>query len=237
MTGFAVPEGVHAVSDQGGNLVVLDQRTGHWHTLNRTGASIFEELCRSADLDLVVKQLGQRHQGVPAERIRADAENMTAELVRRGLLEPPKERAGRTAGVLMVTPDDHKPTAHRHRLAALVGFLLALVLLRLPFRISTTVVTALKRRMTRRDATRAEALQYLAATRRTTRHHPGRVACLETSLTAVLTAVLLGRRLDWCFGFAVDPQTFHAWIEVANVPVVEPLDDPVLPTYRRVLRV
>lgn len=65
------------------------------------------------------------------------------------------------------------------------------------------------------------------------RHYPGRVTCLELSLTAAFRR----QRIDWCFGFATDPQAFHSWIEVAGNPVTEPTDDPILPTYRRMFRV
>jgi Transglutaminase-like superfamily len=33
--------------------------------------------------------------------------------------------------------------------------------------------------------------------------------------------------VDWCFGTAVDPQTFHTWIEVDGVPVTDPTKDPI----------
>ncbi|GAA4914153.1 hypothetical protein ACFPM3_22975 [Streptomyces coeruleoprunus] len=35
----------------------------------------------------------------------------------------------------------------------------------------------------------------------TARWWPGRAACMETSLGAVLAAALFGRRLDWCLPF------------------------------------
>ncbi|MFC9222993.1 lasso peptide biosynthesis B2 protein [Streptomyces hygroscopicus] len=52
--------------------------------------------------------------------------------------------------------------------------------------------------------------------RHTARWWPGRAACMETSLGAVLAAALLGRRLDWCLGarFAPPPVEYHAWAEL-----------------------
>jgi len=101
------------------------------------------------------------------------------------------------------------------RLAAAAGLALALVLLRLPFR-HTVRAARLARRLGRRelDAARAEAL--VGAVRHTARWWPGRAACMETSLGAVLAAALLGRRLDWHLGarFAPPPVEYHAWAEL-----------------------
>ncbi|MFD1047277.1 lasso peptide biosynthesis protein [Kibdelosporangium lantanae] len=46
-----------------------------------------------------------------------------------------------------------------------------------------------------------------------------------------------GHRIDWCFGFAFDPRTFHAWIAVNGQPVTDNADDPVRSTYQQVLTV
>ncbi|MGW1326428.1 lasso peptide biosynthesis B2 protein [Streptomyces antibioticus] len=101
------------------------------------------------------------------------------------------------------------------RLAAAAGLVLALALLRLPLR-HTVRAVRLARRLGRRDldAARAEAL--VGAVRHTARWWPGRAACMETSLGAVLAAALLGRRLDWCLGarFAPPPVEYHAWAEL-----------------------
>ncbi|MBL1120277.1 lasso peptide biosynthesis B2 protein [Streptomyces sp. 110] len=80
----------------------------------------------------------------------------------------------------------------RERAAAAAGLALALVLLRLPFR------------------------HTVRAVRHTARLWPGRAACMETSLGAVLAAALLGRRLTWCLGarFAPPPVEYHAWAEL-----------------------
>ncbi|MCK7622508.1 lasso peptide biosynthesis B2 protein [Streptomyces sp. RS10V-4] len=104
---------------------------------------------------------------------------------------------------------------YTERLAATAGLALALVLLRLPFR-HTVRATRLARRLGRRElgAARAEAL--VGAVRHTARWWPGRAACMETSLGAVLAAALLGRRLDWHLGarFAPPPVEYHAWAEL-----------------------
>lgn len=235
MTAFVIPENVHTSPDADGRLVVLNERTGNWHALNATAADLYQRLTGTATIDHLVSDMAARYRGVPSNRIRADIERTVAELVRRGLLEPADGHTRQAAAMLMAPPA--ATTGHRHRLVTAVAFLLAVVLLRLPFRIQTRTVTALKRRFTHRTATERETLCGLATTRLVSKHYPGRVACLELSLTTVLAAVLLGRRIDWCFGYATDPRRFHAWVAVDGVPVTEPMDDPIAPTYRLVVRV
>lgn len=101
------------------------------------------------------------------------------------------------------------------RAAAAAGLALALVLLPLPFR-HTTRAARLARRVGRRPLTPARAQALVGAVRHTGRLWPGRCACMETSLGAVLAAALLGQRLDWCLGarFAPPPVEYHAWAEL-----------------------
>ncbi|WP_063764573.1 lasso peptide biosynthesis B2 protein [Streptomyces sp. NRRL F-5053] len=109
------------------------------------------------------------------------------------------------------------------RLAAAAGLALALVLLRLPFRHTVRGARAARRAgRWPMEAAQAEAL--VNAVRHAARWWPGRAACLETSLGAVLAAALLGRRLDWCLGarFAPPPVEYHAWAQLpAHGPVGE----------------
>lgn len=107
------------------------------------------------------------------------------------------------------------------RCAAAAGLALALVLLRLPFRHTLRAVRC-ARRAGRRPLTAAQAEALVEAARHTSRLWPGRAACMETSLGAVLAAALLGRRLHWSLGvrFAPPPVEYHAWAEL-------PEDGPV----------
>ncbi|MGA5497679.1 lasso peptide biosynthesis B2 protein [Streptomyces cinereoruber] len=103
------------------------------------------------------------------------------------------------------------------RAAATVALALALVLLRLPFR-HTARAARLARRVGRRPLGPASAEALVGAVRHAARWWPGRAACMETSLGAVLAAALLGRRLDWCLGarFAPPPVEYHAWAELPD---------------------
>lgn len=238
MTRFVIPDGVHTERAADGRLVLLNGNTGHWHALNRTGADIYEELVRASDLDHIVDRLAQRYHAVPENRIRDDVKRVTADLVRQGLLRPVEPGHVRRHGaVLMAAPGASATEPRRRRVLTVVAFVLALVLLRLPFRMTTSVLRVLKRRLADRDATVPEAHYHLVTVRHVTRYYPGRVSCLESSLTVVLAAALLRQRIDWCFGFATDPQRFHAWIEVAGEPVTERTDEPIPGTYQRVVRV
>nr|WP_184293704.1 lasso peptide biosynthesis B2 protein [Nocardiopsis algeriensis] len=111
----------------------------------------------------------------------------------------------------------------RDRCAGLLGFTLAVVLLRLPLKYSVAVVAQLKRR-TPGPATVAETETAVVAARRAARWFPGRAACLENSLAAALTALLMGHRVDWCIGARLMPYAAHAWVEAEGVPVGEPAE-------------
>jgi hypothetical protein len=236
MTRFTVPDTVHATEDGNGDLVLLNRATGRWHKLNRTGTDFFQTLRSGADVEQAIGVLTERHPAIPPDRIRSDIEQLVATLVERGLLVLGEDRRSPGA-VLMTAPAPGRAPRLRHRVSAAFAFLLALVLLRLPFRHTTAVVTRLRGLLARRTAREHEALAALSAAYWVSRFYPGRVACLEVSLTAVLTAALWRLRVDWCFGTAVDPQTFHAWIEVGGRPVTVSSEDPIPPTYRRVLLV
>jgi hypothetical protein len=92
------------------------------------------------------------------------------------------------------------------------------------FRIQLALVRA-TRRWCRRGAGSKEAAATVATVDWAARRYPGRAACLEQSLTAVLLAAAAGRRLDWCLGAAPDPYRFHAWVEAQGRPVPTE-DDP-----------
>ncbi len=108
----------------------------------------------------------------------------------------------------------------RHRCAGMLGFTMAVILLRFPLKCSVAFVGKLKSRVTR-SATVEEAATIVAAGRAPARWFPGRAACLENSLAAALTALLLRRTVDWCIGARLMPYAAHAWIEVSGVSVGE----------------
>jgi hypothetical protein len=101
--------------------------------------------------------------------------------------------------------------------------MMAILLLRLPFRHTVRVVRC-ARRLGHRPLNPDPAAALIAAVQHTGRLWPGRIACMERSLGAVLAAALLRRELSWCVGarFALPPTEYHAW---ASLPGVGPVGE------------
>ncbi|GLF99451.1 lasso peptide biosynthesis B2 protein [Streptomyces yaizuensis] len=110
----------------------------------------------------------------------------------------------------------------RERALARLGLAVAVLLLRLPFRWAVRVAQ-LARIAGRRPLSADRALEVVEAVRYAGRRWPVRVACLESSLGAMLACALLGRRLTWCVGTRVEPPTeYHAW---ARIPGGQPVGE------------
>jgi hypothetical protein len=126
-------------------------------------------------------------------------------------------------------------------LGAPVALLGAVLAVRLPFAAVHRAVHATRGRWAVRPEDLGRAEEFLTAVRRAARWYPGRAACLEVSLAAVLMSAACRRRLDWCLGAAPDPFRFHAWIACDGAPVTASLtapgEDGAPPAYRAVLTV
>nr|WP_275041895.1 lasso peptide biosynthesis B2 protein [Nocardiopsis halophila] len=122
--------------------------------------------------------------------------------------------------------DTAGPPASPGRLAAAtVGFVIALAALRLcPLRVCLALAKA-GTALTPRPAGAGEAEAILAARDRVARLYLGRSACLENSLAAHLTGVLVRRRFTWCLGCRFAPCEAHAWVEAQDGPVGEEAAD------------
>lgn len=116
------------------------------------------------------------------------------------------------------SPSD-RPRLSR-RIAGVLGFWTAIILLRFSLKHSIALFAALKRR-TPALATVAETADAVAAARAAAKWFPGRAACLENSLATALTAILMRRSPDWCIGVRLMPYAAHAWVEVEGTPVGE----------------
>jgi hypothetical protein len=119
------------------------------------------------------------------------------------------------------------------RAVAWLGLAAAVVLLRLPFRVTVRAVRC-ARWVGRRPVPDGQALVMVQAVRHAGRRWPMRVACLESALGAVLACALSGRRLTWCVGarIAPPPAEYHSWAQTpGGTPVGEYTDDgwPYLP--------
>lgn len=125
------------------------------------------------------------------------------------------------------------------RLASVTAFLvllMAALLIKTPFRMAYATVQ-FTRRWCRSEMPVTRAARIVTAIEYSARFYPGRAACMEKSLAAVLMAAFTGRRLNWCLGAAPDPYRFHAWVETGDEPVVAPDDFTQPRNYLRVLTV
>jgi len=211
----------HQSHDHGG-VVILDTSAGRWIALNPTAGEFWRSWDSGAGFEEGVAEVAARHPEVPIESVRADARQLLADLVRCGLVEiGPRVAAGGTAAI-MAEPDDAGTGPRPGWLrvgAAMVILMAASVLVRCSFRASFALVRASRRNWCRRTPTPQQAAIAVAAVGRAARHYPGRAACLEQSLAAVLLSAIRRRRLDWCLGSVPDPYRFHAWVELAGEPV------------------
>ncbi|GGN14587.1 hypothetical protein GCM10011609_63940 [Lentzea pudingi] len=234
MPDFVVPSTVHVRPGGRGDMVVLNTYTGQWHLLNATGRVVFDELRRSGDLGSAVTALKSRFPRVEVDVLRADVDRLVTELVERDLL-----RLARRAGGVPIALPEWRSVAMPlgRRVLTTACLLVSVVLLRLPLSWAIAFVLRLKRRLARCPATEPEGSAVLRDVHAVSHWFPGRVACMELSLTTVLLGALRGLGLDWCFGHSRDPLTFHSWVEAQGVVVRHDDDEPVSPTYERVLAV
>ncbi|MGW3962508.1 lasso peptide biosynthesis B2 protein [Amycolatopsis sp. NPDC005003] len=207
---------VHVAADHGGGLI-MNTRAGRWYALNATAELMVRELRRTGDVDAVVRAVAAIFPGVPESRIRGDAEDLARQVPVRKLVS--------FAGSSDLTvsearvPAVAEPGVRRRWLRSRVSLVLAILLLCLPFHCAVQAVSTL-RRLGRKPATVGQTAEVLAAVDRAARLFPCRVACLERTLTAVLTSALCGFRLNWAIGVAEDPYRFHAWVEAEGKAIV-----------------
>ncbi|GHA96170.1 lasso peptide biosynthesis B2 protein [Streptomyces chryseus] len=244
MTELRIPPHVHAGEAPHGGTVLFNARSGQWYAMNGTARDLWEEWRRTGDFDTGVQAVADRFPGVRYDHVRLDAERLAGDLAERGLVATEKHRApdagagpdageGRAYGQAVCAPP--ADGVRWLRTAGWLGLCLALVLLRLPFRVPAQAVDVLKRPRSRlRPATMHQAEAMLAVVRRVADGYPGRAACLEHSLGTVLGLALAGLAADWCLGSADDPYRFHAWVEIDGETVTRhEADDRV--SFRRVL--
>lgn len=222
---------VRHTSGTQGDVLILDIREGLWITLNPTAGRLWRSWQAGATFEEAVAEISARHPAVSPESIRADAERLVQALYSKGLITalhshgliagiPQSALIG--AGTEMAEPEaaslGPRPTLHRAG-GALIALLVADVLIRCSFRLAFALVRASRRSWCRQPATPLQGARNVAAVNWAARCYPGRAACLEQSLAAVLLAAAKRRQLDWCIGSASNPYRFHAWTEVGGQPI------------------
>jgi hypothetical protein len=238
MTDFLVPPNVNVAMDANERMVLLNKETGRWYALNTTGTTVFEKLRNGSSIDETIAALVAMYPDIPGKRLSEDAHDILFALVKRGLLVPDVPRARLSAAIDMALPTTSTSRIRfLDRMTVLAAFPSTLLLLRLPFRISLAFIGWLKGNWVVQEADRDDTIATLTAVGVLAKHHPGRLACLERSLTCVLALAFRRHGADWCFGVSTDPRSFHAWVEIAGTPVLLPQDEPVTSVYRPVFRV
>jgi len=232
-----IPEEVHCRTYSHGGMVVLNRTTGRWHALNASAGILWRAWQARESFEQGVAAVADHYPKVPPDRIRTDAEQLLNQLVSRGLLQVSLPERGAAAAMAQSPRTYTGPVTGRlEQLLAFACLLLSVACARLPFRATYRLVQFLHRRCAEPPAAR-RARTIVAAVHLAARWYPGRAACFEQSLAAVLLATLSGLRLDWCLGAAADPYRFHAWVEIAGTPVPEPGEPAERAPFVRVLTV
>jgi Transglutaminase-like superfamily/Coenzyme PQQ synthesis protein D (PqqD) len=238
MVTVQIPDEVHCRTYPHGGMVVLNRATGRWHALNASASILWRAWQARESFEQGVAAVADRHPEVPPDRIRTDAERLLNQLVSRGLLQVCLPERGAAAAMAQAPLAYTGPSpAPWERSLAFGCLLFAVACTRLPFRAIYRLVRFLHRRRRAEPAAAHRARSIVAAVHLTARWYPGRAACYEQSLAAVLLAALFGLRLDWCLGAAADPYRFHAWVETAGAPVPEPGEPAEQAPFVRVLTV
>ncbi|WP_435172722.1 lasso peptide biosynthesis B2 protein [Actinacidiphila sp. bgisy145] len=206
--------------DIGHALVLVDYRTGGVRMLRPPASAQWEATSRTGVLDAIDPAL-------------------VRPLLALGLLTPTREPAPWPPALRAVPTEagwgsaEHRAAADRPLggtrartlTAAAAALAVAFAVTRCGRRGMWRTVTLLSAVCARavRPATSEQAAGAVNAVRRAGWYSPGRTACLEESVAAVL--LLSARRLGvrWCHGVASDPIRLHAWVQtVDGADVAEP---------------
>lgn len=243
MRSLSIPGHVHHGAGEHGGSVLLNMRTGQWYAMNPVADALWRAWRSTGDFDSAITAMAAEYPDASPDHIRQDAQTLAKALAERGLVvldgpvppgPPPAECDLPGTPVIAAIDDVH--AAPWRRAMALCAFVVAVLLLRLPFRATVAVVTGLRHVWCRRAAHTADVALAIATVRKVSGWFPGRVACLETSLAVLLAMTLQRRSVDWIIGVAQDPYRFHAWTEVDGIPVIGDYDSG-FEQFRRVLRI
>ncbi|MCC3767661.1 lasso peptide biosynthesis B2 protein [Streptomyces sp. UNOC14_S4] len=231
---LTTPAGVHHASCREGTAI-LDCRSGQWVMLDPDASRIWQVIIARGTTDGLARQVAA-WRGTD-EAVVAPAISETVEhLVARGLLTdapgnepaPAPENLARRLPPAVAVPDQVRL---RFRILAVVALAVALAVLRLPLRARVRLVHAISclPYATPKDL----GMLYAAVLTVRPPWWRGRLACMETSLTVVVGAALLGRRARWVLGARFLPHAAHAWAEVPDGAVgrdgQEAVDRPWIP--------
>ncbi len=237
-----VPDSLVCRSFPHGGMLMLDQASGRWHALNPTASTLWMHWQRGVSFENSVTTLVDRYPQVAPDRIHDDAEQLLDELVARGLIRVRVHPAGGAVTMAdAARPPRLRSTTWRRRMlpaVALCCVIVAVVGSRLPFRTIHWTLRNVRKAWCRGPVSFERACSIVGAVHRVASWYPGRLACLEQSLAAVVLATLVRQQLVWCLGAATDPYRFHAWVEADGKAVPDPYEpEAAAPDYRRVVAV
>jgi hypothetical protein len=215
---------VIAVFDRAGYGLLLNVRTHKYHPINRTMGKLWCWLADGTPQHVAEQALAGDYPEVPAKTLRTDTEAALRQLETYALLPATQSKraplAGRYAASKplpsrrVAVTDLSEPVPVHFRVIGFVGFVIAVVLMRLPFPIMLRILRA-SSRIRAQNPTVADTKQMLAAVGRIAAHHPGWAECYEISIGARIALTMLGKPPAWLllavFGTKV---TLHGCLEV-----------------------
>ncbi|MEU2872998.1 lasso peptide biosynthesis B2 protein [Streptomyces olivoreticuli] len=212
---LTTPEGVYHASCCEGTAI-LDVRSGRWVMLDADASRIWQTVIARGTTDGLVRGVAAWC-GTDEAAVAPAVASMVEQLVARGLLtdapghEPAPETEDLAQQQTAAVPVPERAPLHI-RLLAVVALAVALAVLQLPLRIRIRLVRA----TSHLPYATPKDLGVLHAAVLSVRPPwwRGRLACMETSLTVVVGAALLGRRARWVLGARFLPHAAHAWAEV-----------------------
>jgi hypothetical protein len=240
-------------------MVALNQQTGRPTALNRTAITVLQTLNAGGNGKDAVQVLSEQFPGISLSRLRIDvasaidscrasgllADAISGESVRHTLPDWPGPQLEQTPDVetFRVRPlypaeefefsDQEKllgrqvlEQAHRLRQSGLTATITHLRENCQDFTEEATLESI------QRDIVLIRQLSLEAG------HENQRIACYESSLSAVLLAALRGQQVAWCLGVNFRPHAvYHAWAEAGGRPVLISIDEPIEGVYQQLVSI
>jgi hypothetical protein len=228
MVNLKVADHIRYASQDHGGVVILDTAAGEWVVLNETAGDLWRCWDSGGEFDKGVEDVAGQYPEIPPAEIRADARQLLNELVGRGIVEVAITSPSVATMARVATETGGRRPGRLRVIVAMLALGLADLLARCSFRVSLALVRLSRRGWCDRVPTPERAARTVEAVSAAAQWYPGRAACLEQSLAAVLLAATVRCRLDWCLGWLPDPYRFHAWVAVEGQPVPAPGEAPAL---------
>jgi hypothetical protein len=221
-------------TDTHDQTLFLQIRTGQWFVGNAVYTALWDGLEEGRALDTAIANLAKA--GADPVQVRRDVERDLPGLLRAGILT--RRRPGSPPQRLQAIVGDETQPGRREwvdstdriprrvAMVGAVGFMAAMLLKPLPFRMQLEVLMAIRRACPLRPGL-SDTRRLATAVKRAARWYPGRAECLEQSMGAFVAGALLRAAPSWCIGgrivaasddgWALDPSApRHAWVESSD---------------------